>query len=172
MASLRPRKSCGKLVGGDGRRLSAGAAVALRLLFADRNDGQAAEAAGIDEADLALVGEREHRVRVGGQRNVRLRDEQASGHAEVDEELRGRLPGAREVEDDRLAHAAHAVDRRAGERLRDLFLRGLEGLGLAAGPDAHDALPANARIHAIGDGFDLGKLGHGDSMRRSGIRLL
>ena len=50
--------------------------------------------------------------------------------------------------------------RRAGQRLGDLGLGRLEGLRLAAGPHARDALPGDARVNAVGDGFDFGEFRH------------
>jgi hypothetical protein len=50
-------------------------------------DREPTESAGIDETDLAAIGERENCMRVRGQRHFGLRNEQAAGHSEVDEEL-------------------------------------------------------------------------------------
>ena len=63
---------------------------------------------------------------------------------------------------DGLADAADGFDARAGEGGGDLGLGGLEGLRLAAGPDADDALSVDALVDAVGDSLDFGKLGHGD----------
>src|SRR6202012_5379237 len=145
--------------------LLARAGVALPAFAAERNDGEPPEAARIDEANLAFVGQREHGVRVRREWDIRLRDEQSPCHPKVHKELRGWLLRAREIEDDRLADAAHALDGRAAQRLGDLFLRRLEGLRFAAGPHTGDALPADARVDAIGDGFDFWEFRHGDWMR-------
>ena len=39
--------------------------------------------------------------------------------------------------------------------------RGLEGLGLVAGPDGADGLAVDAGVDAVGYGFDFGEFGHG-----------
>ena len=67
----------GEVGGGDGGGFGTGAGVV-------GGDGEAAEAAGVDEAEFAVVGERENGVGVGWERDVGLRDEEAAGHAEVD----------------------------------------------------------------------------------------
>ena len=86
-------------------------------------------------------------------------DEQAAGHAEVDEEFgRGFVPLNRHH--DGLADAADGFDAGAGEGGGDLVLGRLEGLRLAAGPDGGDARAVDAGVNACGDGLDLGKLGH------------
>ena len=122
-------------------------------------NGEAAEAAWVDEADLAAVREREDGVGVRRNKHVWLRDEQAAGHAEVDKELGGLVFTAHR-HDDGLADAADALDRGAGERLGDLGLGRLEGLGLAAGPDTRDALPGDAGVDTIGYGFNFRKFWH------------
>ena len=153
----------GEVGGRDDEGFGAGAGVGLAM------DGEAAEAAGIDEADLAAVGEGEDGVGVWRQRDVGLRDEKAAGHAEVNEELGwgGLVAGcvsawvfvAAQGHDDGLADATDLGDGGAGENLLDLALRALEGLGFAAGPDAGDALALDAGVNAVGDGFDLRQLG-------------
>ena len=63
---------------------------------------------------------------------------------------------------DGLADAADGFDAGAGEGGGDLRLGRLEGLRLATGPDADDALAVDTGVNAVGDGLDLGKLGHRD----------
>ena len=58
-------------------------------------DGEAAEAAGIDEADFAAVGEGKDGMGMRRQRDFGRGDEQAAGHAEVDEEFGRRSPSYR-----------------------------------------------------------------------------
>ena len=50
------------------------------------------------------------------------------------------LRGSR-IDDDGLAYAVDAVDAAAGEDFDDLVGRGLEGLGLVAGPDGRMVWP-------------------------------
>jgi hypothetical protein len=68
--------------------------------------------------------------------------------------------GAAEVGDDCLADATDGVDAGAGEGFGDFGFGGFEGLGLAAGPDAEDALAGDAGVDAVGDGFDFGEFWH------------
>ncbi len=65
---------------GDGGGFGAGAGVGAE-------GTEAAEAAGVDEAEFAAVGEGEDGVGVGGPGDLGGGDEEAAGHAEVDEEL-------------------------------------------------------------------------------------
>jgi DNA-binding beta-propeller fold protein YncE len=126
-------------------------------------EGKAAEAARIDEADLAAVGEGEDGVGVQWLGDGGIRDEQASGHSQVDQKLYGNgflLHGAVKRHYDGFAYAPDAFDCRAGQCVGDFGFRRLEGLWLAAGPDAQDSLAVDARVDAVGDGFDFGKFGH------------
>ena len=70
---------------GDGEGLGAGAFVS----GVGRDDGEASEAAGVDEAELFAVAEGEDGVSMRGDGRVGGGDEQAAGHAEMDEELGG-----------------------------------------------------------------------------------
>ena len=97
-------------------------------------------------------------------------DEQAAGHAQVDQELR-RLFLRLTVDDDGLADAVDAVDAAAGERFGDLVGRRFEGLRLVAGPDGADGLAVDAGMDAVGYGFDFGKLGHAFCQYRRRIYL-
>ena len=63
---------------------------------------------------------------------------------------------------DGLADAADGFDTGSGEGSGDLVFGRLEGLRLAAGPDADDALAVDTGVDASGDGLDFGKLGHRD----------
>lgn len=152
---LAAAKERGKLGIGDGEGFGAGAEIEL-----GGADGEPAEAAGVDEAQLMAAGERENSMGVWRKRNLRRGDEQAAGHAEVDEELGGWAGGMAEGCDDGLADAADAVDAGMGEDVDDFGFGGLEGLRLAAGPDVLDALAVDAGVDAVGDGFDFGQLRH------------
>lgn len=130
-------------------------------------EGDAAEAAGIDEADFAMVcfprrtTKSEDSVGVGRERDFRRGDEQATGHTEVDEEFGGCFI-ALHSHDDGFADAVDGLDEGSGEGGGDLGLGRLEGLRLAAGPDTGDAGAVAAGVDACGDGFDFGKLRHRD----------
>ena len=106
-------------------------------------DAEAAEAAGVDEADLALVVQSKDGMSMRRERDIVRRDQQPPSHAQVDEEFGSsrrlrRLsfperPAAVGIlfhgHDDGLADAAHLGDARASERIDDLRLGRLEGLG-------------------------------------------
>lgn len=142
---------------GDGEGLAAGAGVGGVL------HGETAEAARVDEAKLLTVGERENGVGVGRVGDFGGVDEEAAGHAEVDEELRGLLGAAGlagEVKGDGLADAVDAVDAGVGEGLGDDIGRRLEGLRLVAGFNTEDSLAVDAGVNSVGYGFYFGKLGH------------
>ena len=155
----------GAEVGGrDGEGLLSGSAEGLRV--GDRVQSEAAEAARVDEAKLAAGGEREDGVSVRRNGHGGGGDEQASGHAEVDDPLNGSVSrsgvsgASAEVEDDVLADAVDALDVLAGEGFGHLGWRGLEGLLVAAEPYGLNAVSADAFVHAGGDGFDFGEFGH------------
>ena len=78
-----------------------------------------AEAASIDETQLAARTEGEHAVGVSRLRNIRIRDEQAAGHAEMHKPLQrrafGRAGWAGKIKDDGLAHAVDFDDPCPGE---------------------------------------------------------
>ena len=98
-------------------------------------------------------------------RNGRVRsgDEEATSHAEMDEELGGLfcvIFGSGQVSDDGLTDAMNAVDTAAREHFDDLVGRRLEGLGLVAGLYADNCLAVNAGVDAVGYGFDFGEFGH------------
>jgi hypothetical protein len=89
---------------------------------------------------------------VGRERHFSLRYQQAASHPQVNQKLclnpqlviRGFAKNlilacvatAAQVHHDRLPHPPHALDGRPGQRFDDLSLRRLEGLRLAAGPNA------------------------------------
>ncbi len=100
---LAAAEELGEVGGGDGGGLGTGAGVAGVFCFGfgvrfggivEVDDGEAAEAAGVDEAEFAGVGQGQDGVGVGWERDFGLRDEEAAGHAEVDEELGVLLRGA------------------------------------------------------------------------------
>ena len=61
-----------ELIRGDGGGLPAWSGIAVPVFAAERDDREPTEPARIDEANLALIGQREHGVCVGGQRDIRL----------------------------------------------------------------------------------------------------
>ncbi len=90
---LTAAEEVGEVGGGDGGGFGAGAGVAGGLggvgggFGVKVDDGEAAEAAGVYEAEFAAVGEGQDCVGVGWEWHFGLRDEEAAGHAEVDEKL-------------------------------------------------------------------------------------
>ena len=140
---------------GDGEGFGSGAEVGV-----GGADGEPAEAAGVHEAELIAAAEGEDGVGVRGEGDFGRGDEEASGHAEVDEELGGWAGGMVQREHDGFADAADSVDAGVGEGFGDFGFGRLEGLGLAAGPDVLDALVADAGVDAVGYGFDFGELRH------------
>ena len=121
--------------------------------------GEAAEAAGVDEAELTAAAEGEDGVGVRWDGGVGGGDEEAACHAKMDQELGG-LFVVGEVDDDGLAYAVNAVDAGVGEGFGDGLGWGFEGLGLVAGPDGADGLAVDALVDAVGYGFDFGEFGH------------
>src|ERR1700722_15419100 len=100
-------------------------------------------------------------MRVRRQGNLRLRDKQPAGHAQMYEKLCSNIsflfawPLA-QIHHNRLSYPPHALNPPARQRLRDLVLWRLEGLWLAAGPYAHNQLTTHTRMHSIGNCLDLG----------------
>ena len=137
----------------DGEGLFAGARVGFGC------DGEAAEAAGVDETELASAAEDEDGVGVGRDGRVGGGDEETAGHAEVDEELGGFFLSG-EVDNDGLAYAVDAVNPAAGEDFRDLVGWRFEGLRFVAGPDGADGLAVDSFVDAVGYGLDFGEFGH------------
>ena len=146
----------------DGEGLFAGAGIRIG------GYGEAAEAAGVDEAEFAAAAEGEDGVGVGWDGSIRGGDEEATGHAQVDQELGGLLI-VRQVDDYGLAYAVNAVNAGVGEGFGDGLGWRLEGLGLVAGPDREDGLAGDALMDAIGYGFDFGEFGHAFAVY--GVRL-
>lgn len=149
---------------GNGKGLASGA---VKALFAGLQavQGEAAEAARVDEAELGSSTERKRGVGVRWNGDLGWGDEQASGHAEMDDPLGfGLVRGlaAAEIEDDVLALAVDAVDAEAGEGVGHLGAWGFEGLLVTAEPDGEDALAAHAGVDSVGDGFDFGEFRHSD----------
>ncbi len=163
MESLRRAKEGDEIVEGDGERLGSGSAK-----FAG-GESEAAEAAGINKAQLAAGGEMQHAVRVRGLRDFRMSDEQTAGHAEMHDPLErgerlcgGVVAGGRvQIEDDVLADAANAANAAAGEGGGHFVGWCFEGLRIAGEPGGENGVAAKAAVHARSDGFDFRKFGHG-----------
>ena len=62
---------------------------------------------------------------------------------------------------DVLAGTMYGKKYAAEESASQLGGRGFEGLGVGAEPDVDNAVATNPLIHAAGDGFHFGELGHG-----------
>jgi len=130
---------------------------------------EAAEAAWVDEAQLAAAGEGEAGVGVRGDGRIGGGDEKAAGHAQVDDPLGvdfGRngtrifLQRRAQLADDVLAGAVDGDDEAAGERGGLDGGRRLEGLGMRGEPGVNDAVAVDAPVDAAGNGFHLGQFGH------------
>lgn len=87
-----------------------------------------------------------------------LGDEEASGHAEVDDPLRGLV--AREVEDDVLSDSSDFLDASAFECFDDQFGWRLQWFRFVAQPHGIDRVARNTTIDTVGDGFDFREFGH------------
>ena len=132
---------------------------------------KAPEATRVDEAQFAARGEVQDGVGVRREWDVGGGDEQAAGHAEVDQALRVRrarfarrwsLRGRfGQVNHDVLADAVDAGDAQAGERGGHLMRRGFERFFIGGEPGGDDAVAADAAVDAVGYGFYFGELGHG-----------
>jgi hypothetical protein len=126
---------------------------------------EAAEAARIDEAQLVSAGQGEADMGVAGEGGAGFFHQQLAGHAQVDDPLSvwkclPWLSGGVELEDDVLAAAMDGEDAGSLEALGLAGGRRFEGLTMAAEPGLGDSVAAQAHIHAAGDGFDFGELGH------------
>ncbi len=152
---LASPKECDELFERNGKRFGTGPFV----FCVGRDDGETAKAAGVDKTKLFAAAQGQDSMGVRGDGGLGCGDQQASGHAEVYEELRGRL-FAREIDDDGLANAVDAVDAAASKGLDDFVRRRFERLRLVAGPDRADGLAVNAFVDAVGDRFDFGEFGH------------
>jgi len=167
-----PSKESGEGLDLDGEGFRALRCKALCLL--QLAELQPSETAGVDEAYLAATGEAQAGVRMRGEWSVRSGDQQAAGHAQVHDPLRVgfRASGCNgagvrcQLADDVLAGAVHLEDGAAFQAGSLDPLRGFECLGIGTEPRFGDTVAAHARIHAPGNGFHLGKLGHGIDCRR------
>lgn len=149
---------------------------------------ETAEAAWVNEAQLAAAGQGEARVGVRGDWCVGSGDEETAGHAEVDYPL-GRGPlgsrflrgglrrrlasalflrrgGKAEVADDVLTDALDAEDGAALEALHLYGWRVFEWFAMRAEPGVEDAIAPHAGIDTTGDGFHLREFGHRLILRR------
>ena len=121
--------------------------------------GEAAEAAGIDEAKVA-AGLRDRTAWVcGGMGTSAAETSRRPVMPRWTIHCRGVLL-ASEVEDDVLADAMYEVDAGAGEGFGHGIGRSLEGLLVATEPDGENSLATDAFVDAAGDGFDFGEFGH------------
>lgn len=149
-------KEAGKVFQGDGRRLGPGPGEAFGGV--ELTELQPPETARVDETHLPAAGQGETSVGVRRDWPFRGGDQQAASHAKVHNPLGCRLRqrGFSQIADDVLSDAADSEDHAAFEAC-GLFRRGIfEGLGVRAEPGFHNAVAAQALIHAAGNGFDLG----------------
>ena len=156
-------EEAGEVMGVDGHRLAAWAAEGR--LFAQVEEFEATESPGIDKTNLPAIVEGEPGVGVRNDGLVSVGDDEASGHAEVDDPLVrgggvrcGRLRG--EVADDVFADSADGQEPGAGESVLLLAQRGFHGFAIAAEPGAEDLSVQDALVNAAGNGFDFRQFGH------------
>ena len=118
---------------------------------------------------------------VGGHGPLRRGDQQAPGHAQMDNPFRLRRGRGRfgrgsflrgsasrgfldepltELADDVFADSLDREDETAFDALRLLRGRSFEGLGMGTEPGLDDAVAAEAEVDAAGDGFHFGQFGH------------
>ena len=138
------------------------------LLAGQITEFEAAEATGIDEAQLAAAGEGKTCVGMSGYGGFGCGDEQTAGHSEVDDPLhcmertfgRERCLFVVQADDNVFADALDAENDASLEAFGLARRRRLEGLPVRAEPRMKDAIAAKADIHAAGDGFHLREFGH------------
>jgi hypothetical protein len=102
---------------------------------------------------------------VGVRRNgcLSIRNEQAPGHAQVNDPLQALRFAILKIEDDVFAYAVDAFDPAAGQLLGHQLRRRLERLGLSAEPGGFDTVPTETLIDSAGNGFDFRQFGHSSS---------
>jgi len=164
----------GKFFGGDGEGFETGGGEGF--FTGEVAEFEAAEAARVYEAELFAALETEAGVGVRGDFGVRRGNEQAAGHAEVDDPLgtdgvssyfcfrrvllAGILQRVCQFADDVFAGAVNGVKDFAFEALGLLDGAGFEGLFVAAKPGFYDFVALDSLMDAVGDGFYFGELGH------------
>ena len=114
---------------------------------------------------------------VGSDRTFRGGDEQAAGHAEMDDPLGIRFAASSppraaacnaQFADNVLAGAMDGEDGAAFKASGLACGRGFEGLAVAAEPGFDDPVAAHARVDSAGNGFYLRQLGHRSIVEESG----
>ncbi len=136
-------------------------------------EGEAPEAARIDEAELAAAQKSETRVGMRRDRCGRIGHQQAAGHAQVDDPLSLRkliiarwffpsLAGARRAKfaDNVFAGAVNGEKNPAYQAAGQFRRRSFERLMVRAEPDIDNAVPAHPLVDAAGDSLHFGELGH------------
>jgi hypothetical protein len=163
---LAVAEKCGEGGGGDGKGFATGG---VEGRGGDKfAKFKAAEAAGIDEAEFASAREAEAGVSVGGDRILGCSDQQATGHAEVDDPLGVWLRGCgaywwgfgAQFADDVLAGSMDPENDAAGEAFCLARAGSFERLGVRTEPHIHDPIKAQALVDSTGDGFNFGQFGH------------
>lgn len=156
-------KEARKIISVDGHRLTARSAEGW--VFAQVEEFEPTESAGVNETDLAGIAQCEPGVGVRNDGLVGVGDDEPTGHAEVDDPLvrggriaRGRLGG--EVADDVFADSPDGQEPGAGESCLLPLRRGFHRFGIAAEPCVDDLGVVDAFVDAAGDGFDFGQFGH------------
>jgi hypothetical protein len=128
---------------------------------------EATEAAGIDEAHLATAGQGEPGVGVRGNLRIGRSDEEAAGHAEMNNPFRNdgvcswrAVRAIAQADDDMFADALHVENEAVFQSfgLRGWF--GFEGLFMGAEPGLHDAVSAQTLVDTPGNRLDFRQFRH------------
>src|SRR5882762_97300 len=155
---------------------------------------EAPEAARVHEAELPARSELHDRVGMLDDLSVRFTQQHATRHAKVDDPLGVGTPGRLECsafrrrrprragstrhllqtitfqfEDNVLAHAPHPGDAGVFQSRRDLRRRRLHSLRLRTQPHRLNGIAGHALVQSTRDGFDFGKLGHGEQFIAVGL---
>src|SRR5438270_2807724 len=96
-------------------------------------------------------------------------DEHATRHPQMHNPLPRYLPSAgrlwRKIKHNMLAHTAHSGDAGRGKRRCNLLRRRFQRLAVLTQPHRIDDIAANTLVETARNGFDLGKLGHRESVK-------
>ncbi len=126
----------------------------------------------VHKTDFATIGKREARMSVCGDWRFGMRDQEASGHAEMDNPLKGdgvwsRCIGLslRQITDEMFADSMCSHE--PATRERALLLCGwcLHRLRIMTEPCGNDPCSAHTRINTARNGFDFGQFRHTSILR-------
>jgi hypothetical protein len=140
---------------------------------------EAPETARINKAQLEAAGKSKAGVGVRRQWSGRIGNEQAAGHAQVDDPLGignwifrcGCAPAGAmwkaQLADDVFAGTMDGEKDASSQSSGDFFGRGFERLRMGAEPDLEDAVAADPLVDTAGDGFHFRELGHRSIIARA-----